>query len=244
MVQSEAQLANDSLSVVTTDNDRQLALVDLARILELDDMTGFDINPVSDDEIRGIFSPDEVYANALANNHSIRAARLGVSAAHRQISLARSVYLPRLNFNASLGSSYYKVSGFDNAGFRSQMRDNFSKSLGFSLQIPIFDAFSTRNQIRRAKVQRVTAELELDQRSSNLFKEIRQAYYQAVASSRKYDAAVTALEAVTEKFNYGRANATEFEQAKSQYVRNRAEMVQAKYEMILRNRILEFYNRH
>lgn len=251
VVQSEAQLANDSLSVVTTDNDRQLALVDLARILELDDMTGFDIDPVSDDEIRGIFSPDEVYANALANNHSIRAARLGVSAADRQISLARSGYLPRLNFNASLGSSYYKVSGFDNAGFRSQMRDNFSKSLGFSLQIPIFDAFSTRNQIRRAKVQRVTAELELDQRSSNLFKEIRQAYYQAVASSRKYDAAVTAagasraaLEAVTEKFNYGRANATEFEQAKSQYVRNRAEMVQAKYEMILRNRILEFYNRH
>lgn len=193
--------------------------------------------------------PDEVYSNAMASNHSILAARQGIVVADKAIDVARSGYLPRLNFSAGLGSSYYTVNGFDNAGFSRQMRDNFSKSLGFSLSVPIFDAFSTRNQIRRAKVQRVNAELELEQRQSTLYKDIRQAYCQAVAAERKFSASTVAteatraaLDAVTEKFNYGKANATEFEQAKSEYVKSRAEMVQAKYEMILRNRILAFYN--
>lgn len=249
VVQSRAQVAKDELTVVTSQNDWQLSLVDLARLLELDDVEGFDIAPLADEDVRGIFSPDEVYSNAMASNHSILAARQGIVVADKAIDVARSGYLPRLNFSAGLGSSYYTVNGFDNAGFSRQMRDNFSKSLGFSLSVPIFDAFSTRNQIRRAKVQRVNAELELEQRQSTLYKDIRQAYYQAVAAERKFSASTVAteatraaLDAVTEKFNYGKANATEFEQAKSEYVKSRAEMVQAKYEMILRNRILAFYN--
>lgn len=249
VVQSRAQVAKDELGVVTSHNDWQLALVDLARLLELDDIEGFDIAPIADGDERGIFSPDEVYSNAMSSNHSILAARQGIVVADKAIDVARSGYLPRLNFSAGLGSSFYKVSGLDNASFSRQMRDNFSKSLGFSLSVPIFDAFSTRNQIRRAKVQRVTAELELEQRRSALYKDIRQAYYQAVAAERKFSASTVAteathaaLDAVTEKFNYGKANATEFEQAKSEYVKSRAELVQAKYEMILRNRILAFYN--
>ncbi len=47
---------------------------------------------------------------------------------------------------------------------------------------------------------------------------------------------------MTEKYNFGRANATEFEEAKTNYIRAASELVQAKYEAMLRMRILEFYN--
>ncbi|MDE7146419.1 MAG: TolC family protein, partial [Duncaniella sp.] len=56
-------------------------------------------------------------------------------------------------------------------------------------------------------------------------------------------AAKAALDAMTEKYNYGKANATEWEQAQSNYITSLAQQVQAKYEMILRNRILLFYNK-
>ena len=46
---------------------------------------------------------------------------------------------------------------------------------------------------------------------------------------------------MTVKYENGRANATEFEKAKSDYTNALAETVRAKYELILRNRILEFY---
>ena len=49
---------------------------------------------------------------------------------------------------------------------------------------------------------------------------------------------------MTEKYNYGKANATEWEQSRSDYITTLAQQVQAKYELILRTRVLQFYNRH
>lgn len=130
------------------------------------------------------------------------------------------------------------------------MRDNFSKSVGFSLNIPIFDAFSTRNRVRQARLQRLSAELELERRESDLLKTIRQAYSQAEGAAAQYRAgevAVTAskaaLDAMTDKYTYGKANATEWEQARSSYTTTLSQQVQAKYEMILRTKILNFYNK-
>ena len=137
-----------------------------------------------------------------------------------------------------------------NGSFSRQMRDNFGKSLGFSLRIPIFDAFSTRNNVNRAKIGRLSAMLEVERRESDLRKAIEQAWTQADGASRRYesmaiatDAARQALDAMTEKYTYGKANATEWEQAQSNYITARIRQTQAKYETILRTRILNFYNR-
>lgn len=43
------------------------------------------------------------------------------------------------------------------------------------------------------------------------------------------------------KYDYGKANATEFEQAKTAYIKAVSDAVQAKYESVLRKRILAFY---
>ncbi len=250
VIQAEAQVAKDELAVVNAENDYQLALIDLAKALELDDINDFAITPI-DDERLALLSADDVYHNALTNNHSILAARQGIDAADKAISAAQSGYLPRLNFNAGLGSSYYTVSGSESPTFGKQMRENFSKTIGLSLSVPIFDAFSTRNQVRQAKVRKLSAQLSLQQQQSDLHKSIRQAYYQALGAEKKYQAGKTAvtaakaaLDAMTEKYNFGKANATEWEQTQSSYITTLAEQVQAKYEMILRNRILLFYNRH
>lgn len=50
------------------------------------------------------------------------------------------------------------------------------------------------------------------------------------------------MDAMQEKYNFGRANATEFEQTKTTYIKAAAQAVQAKYEAMLRMRILMFYN--
>lgn len=157
--------------------------------------------------------------------------------------------IPKLYFSAGLSTNYYGLSGADNPAFSRQMKDNFAKSLGFSLQVPIFDAFSTRNSIRRAKTQKLTAELELERKENDLLRTIRQAHSQAVGAQEKYRAGETAVEAskaaldaMTEKYTYGKANATEWEQARSTYITTLARQVQAKYEKILRTRILRFYN--
>ena len=237
VLEAEAQLSRDELTLVTAENDHMLALVAMTRLLQLENAEGFDVLPVDDAELP-LPAVEDVYANALGSNHGVRAAALNVKAAERYVSLSRTGYMPTLSFNAGLGTNYYKVSGVPGEGFGSQMRDNFSKSLGFTLSVPLFDAFGTRNSVRRAKASQITAELQLDDARSQLYQNIRQAHSQAVAarSSR------AALDAMQEKYNYGRANATEFEQAKSAWFRARAELVQARYESMLRTRIVDFYN--
>ncbi len=136
----------------------------------------------------------------------------------------------------------------NNAPFGRQMRDNFAKTIGFSLSVPIFDAFQTRNNVRQAETQRLSAELELDRRENDLLKTIRQAHSQAVGAEKKYQASQTAvkaakvaLDAMTEKYTFGKANATEWEQTRSTYITTLSQQVQARYEMI--HKILSFYNK-
>ncbi|MDE6239986.1 MAG: TolC family protein [Muribaculaceae bacterium] len=249
LTEARAQVAQNQLSLVNSQNDRTLALVDLAQLLELTDIDGFDIAPVEDDGLT-LYSPEEVYNRALDTNHSLLAARRRIEAADRNISLAKSSYLPNLSFNAGIGSNYYTVSGINSENFGRQMDHNFNKSLGFSLSIPIFDAFSSRNSVRRAKIQHINAQLQYETSERNLYKTIQQAYYQAQGATEKLraaeisaDATREAFEAMQQKYDFGKANATEYEQARSNYVRATVEAVQAKYESILRRRILAFYNK-
>ncbi len=248
--EARAQLAADSLTLVTSENDVTMALVDLSRLLRVEYNDQFDIAPLGSDE-RVVPDAETVYRRAMEHNHSIAAARLNMKAAEKQISLAKAGYLPKLSFNLGAGSSYYKLNGEENPTFARQMRDNYATSLGFTLSVPIFDAFSTRNSIRRARVQRMQAEVEYENAADELHRNIREAYYQAAGAERKLASASEAVratkasfDAMTAKYRYGAANATEYEQQKTAYIKAVAEEVQARYERILRTRILDFYARN
>ncbi|MEE0979474.1 MAG: TolC family protein [Muribaculaceae bacterium] len=249
VLQAKAQLAQDKLSVANAQNDYTIALLDLAQLIQLPDITDFDIQPL-DDQLPTIASPETVYADALFSNAGLLAAQNKVTAAQAQESVAKTGYIPRLSFNAGIGSSYYHLGGYDNASFSRQMRDNYSTYFGFSLQIPIFDAFSTRNRVRKAQVQTVTARLQLQDTQTQLYKDIQQAYYRAVGAHSKFQTGVAseeiareAFEAMKEKYEMGRATPQEFEQSKTSYLKSTIDRIQANYEYILRCRILNFYSK-
>lgn len=247
--EAEAQVSQDELSVVNAQNDSAIALLDLALMLNLPSAKGFDIDPLAD-EVLPILSPDDVFANAMRNNHEIKAAVIAQEAAEKNVSVSKAAYIPSISFNAGIGTNYYKTSGLYNENFGMQMRHNFAQSLGFSLNVPIFDGFSTRNNVRRARAQQTSAALQLEDSRNRLYKSITQAYSLAVAASKKQEAAAktvtstrAAFEAIQTKYDNGRANATEYEKAKTDYTSAMADAVQAKYETILRARILHFYNK-
>lgn len=249
LYEARAQVAQDELTVVNSQNDSITALLDLAQMLNLEDYTDFAIVPLADTRM-DILNADEVFANAMRNNHEIKAAGIESEAAQKYIGVARTGYIPTLSFNAGLGTNYYKTSGFTNEDFGAQFRHNFSKSIGFSLSVPIFDGLNTRNSVRRAKAQAAVSALRFDDARNNLYKSITTAYTQAVAAQKKYAASTVSVEsslaafnAMQVKYNNGRATPTEFSKAKSDYTNALANQVQAKYEAMLRARILAFYNR-
>ncbi len=247
LLDAESQKAQDELQVVTSENDIKVSLVELANLLQLPDVGNFDIAPIPEDEPI-IPTAESVFNAAMMHNNSILAASQSIKTAEQNISLAKSCYIPRLSFNAGIGSSYYTVGGYVNDPFSAQMKHNFSTYVGVSLSIPIFDAFSTRNSVRQAKLQHLSAQLQLDQQSTDLYKTIQLAYYQACGAREKYLASLSTLEktrrsfaATQEKYNLGRATPAEFEQAKNNLFRIEISSIQSHYEYLLRHRILIFY---
>ena len=144
-----------------------------------------------------------------------------------------------ISVSAGIGSNYYNSSGIPNEAFGSQMRHNFSQSIGINLSVPLFDAFGTRNSVRRARLAGESARLRVDDTRNTLYKAICQAHSQAIAAYQKrrpqppqLESAREAFRAVSIKYENGRANATELEKAKSDYITAMAESVRAHYESI------------
>ena len=243
------RVARINLEISKNELMRRRELLAAGKIPELDIFEAFEIEPLEDGK-PFIEEPETVFANAWANNHSVRAGRLQEEAAKKNVLVAKSSYIPTLSFSAGIGTNYYKTSGFSNENFGAQMRHNFAKQLGFSLSVPIFDAFSTRNNVKRARLQQENARLSLENTRNQLYKSIMQAYTQAVGAAKKQESsekavasARAAFEAMQVKYNNARANNTEFEKAKSDYTSAMIQEVQARYERILRARILQFYNK-
>ena len=125
---------------------------------------------------------------------------------------------------------------------------NFNKYLQFSLSIPLFNRFDTRNKVKNARIQRTALSWKLEESKKALFKEIQQAYYNAVAAESKYKSSNTATDAseasfrlMSEKYANGKANATEYNEARTNWMKAVSDMLQAKYDYLFRTKILDFY---
>ena len=128
------------------------------------------------------------------------------------------------------------------------MNDNFSKYIGFNLSVPIFNRLATRNNVRTARLKSQFYGLELDNAKKTLYKEIQQAWYTATAAESKYlsshAAAIASEESfklMSEKYNNGKANAVEYNEAKQNLMKAQSDELQAKYEYLFDTKILDFY---
>ena len=250
LYEARAQVAQDKMSAVKSENTFRLSLLDLSQLLELSTPDSFDVVIPEDVSVAlPAGSPNEIFNQALTVKPSIRAQQIRVDAARTSIKIARAGYYPTLNFSAGLGTNYYKTSGYNAASFSSQIKDNFSKSLGFSLSIPIFNGFQTRNSIRKAKIGVENQQLELENARKTLYKEIQQAYYNALNSNAAYmsskeaeTAANASFDMVSKKYENGKANATEYNEAKTKRQQAEITRLQSQFQLLFNKKILAFYS--
>jgi outer membrane protein len=247
----EAQIASDELSVVQAASELQMATLALTQLLELPSPEGFEVEEPAD-QVDFILTrkPDIIFETALTTRASIRAEEFRLKSREKNIDLARGAYYPTLSFSAGYGNNYYVINGFDNVSFSDQLRNNRNEYIELTLRIPIFDRFVTRNSVRSAKLNRYLQELQLENSKKSLYKEIQQAYYNAVTSGEKYRSAEAAYKSAAKAFGYmqeklsnGRATMYEYNDSKTGMTRALLNSTQAKYDFILRKKILEFYER-
>ncbi len=249
LAQQKAALGQSRLSATQARNNLNLSLLDLSQLLELPNPEGFSIvKPIV--PIDGILlgNPEDIYAEAVENRPSVKAEMFRLDATEFSIKGAKGAFLPSISANGGIGSNYYTMSAAPSAAFMEQIKNNFSQYLGISLSVPIFSGFQNRNQVRMAELSRTNQMLQLENTKKTLYKEIQQAYYNAVAAADRYrsstDAQASAQESfalVQAKYENGKANITEFNESRDNWLKAESDLLRSRYEYLYSAKLLDFY---
>jgi outer membrane protein len=224
------------------------------------------------------YSPMQVFSTAVNTQPEVLSSEIRVMSAEQGVKIARGGRSPMLSFRGSYGTGYSGASreiidvmvgepsqiGLTAGGepvfgptfnyvtqvkpFRDQLEDNLNRSLAFVLTIPILNGLQTQTSLSRSKISLENARLNNQLVRDQFFKSIQQAYADAQAALKRYNATNKTVQALEEafryieqRFNVGMVNSLEYNDAKNRLAAAQSDMVQAKYEYVFRVKVLDFY---
>lgn len=256
----QAQLANEEVSLVQAQNQLTLANLDLLQLLELQAGTEFsiDVPELSVNKAPELLPVDYIYNAALDVMPEIKSAELNYSSTDRALAIAKGTRSPSLTMNAGYGTNYSDQirrsniptdPGYNETKpFSDQLRDNRSTTLSFRLSIPIFNGFQSSTYISQSKLNLLNADYNLQLAKNTLRKNVETAYTDALAAYKSYQARQKSLSSLDESFKYteqkfdvGMVNALDYNVAKNQFNIAESELLSAKYDFIFKLKVLDFY---
>jgi outer membrane protein TolC len=129
-----------------------------------------------------------------------------------------------------------------------QFDTNKGQSFGFQLSVPVFNGFSVKNNVARAKVNLEKLKLTANQQELDLQRTVYAAYTDTKAALSSHEAAIEALKAreeavvyAKEKYKIGMMNSFDFGQAQVLLSNAQTEELKAKYDYFFKLKILEYY---
>lgn len=250
---AEAQLALDEHTLTNDEGQYTLSLLTLAHALNMPDIEGFRI--VEDEQALGLSSdatlqmPQTIYESTVDSWPTIMSAQAGIRQSESLLKVRKADYYPQLNLTGSIGTAYYNMFHQGGLGsFGHQLHSNLGEVIGLSLSYPIFNRFQTRNSVKHASNDIIHQRLALEDAKLKLREDIQNAYYNATVAQKKRQSSVKACEASRISVEYeeiryeeGRASIFDLLQARQKFHKAQQDAVQAKYESLIRLKILEFY---
>jgi outer membrane protein len=133
-------------------------------------------------------------------------------------------------------------------GISDQFQDNRGRSVGISLQIPIFNGLQTRSNMQRAAVNRELADITFQETSNTLRQTVETAYNNAFAAIKTYQSTEKQVKARDEayrmakqRYNLGAVNFVDYQVAENNLFQAESDLLRAKYDFIFRKKVLDFY---
>ncbi len=258
LLEIEATAANQEQQIINGESLVIISRVSLAQLLQITDYENFDIAeeefsiPPSD-ILKN--SPKVIFDKALGFRNDIKFSETNVGLAEQDLKIAKGAYLPTLSGFFQYGTRYSDVTQIPDGNgvpytpnFTDQLWIFDGISYGAQLNVPIFNGWSTRNNVMRSKISLEKAKLQLEQDKLALESTIQQAYVNVNTFEKAYEAAEKTLEArrlsyeyAKDRYDVGLMNAFEYSQAQARLENAQADVIRTKYNYIFRLKILEFY---
>ena len=254
--ETEAQLAQEELTLTNYENKLKSSLLNLMQLLEIQVTDSFDIvTPEFNAELLDaqLLSTNSIYNKAVNERPEILSKELTLQSLEKAKAIAKAQLYPSLSMGASYYNNYNnEYQYFDGSGkipFDEQVKNNRRTNLYVTLKIPLFNGFQTRTNLNNTIINYENSKYQLQLEKNNLMKQIQKVHLDAVSAMKKYYSSQKALESaqeafryVEEKFKLGIVTPLEYNDAKNKVTNAQSSFIQAKYEYIFRVKILDFYN--
>ena len=263
LLQIEAQAAQEELQLINIRNQLDISFLNLSQLLELKTAEGFEIIvPDIQVDTNAIITGDvdEIFEVAQGTRPEVKSSEYKLTSSEYDLKIAQGGRSPRLALNHSFSTGYSdirkKVLGIDPVTgpvygkytFGDQVNDNINYGVGFSLNIPILNGWQVNKNISNSRLAIESSQFTLEGTKKQLYKSIQQAYTDAVAALKKFNASIKAVTSTEEsfryteqKFNVGMITPVDYNAAKTQLLNAQSDMAQAKYEFIFKTKVLDFY---
>lgn len=253
--QAKSQVATAELNLTNAQNQLSVSYLTLGQLMELQPSQKFVVQAPIIDNIQvtpTTNNPEEIFDNAMKIFPDIKLANLRSLAAKQAIDVAKGAYSPRLSLGAGLSSSYsyqFNYAGqFAQQSFTDQINQRFGQSIGMSIQIPIFNGFTARSGVRRAKINYNSTLTQEQLAKNNLNKvifqattDLKAAQSRFISTQNAFNAQKDAFYVVEQRYNVGLVNSLDYSTAQTN--RNKAEIdfIQAKYDLLFRAKVIDYY---
>ena len=248
LAQLTAQRAQDEYAIVEAESNLRNYKRQLKELLQITSDEEFDVavpSTTDDMALEAVPALNDVYVASLEQRPEIKNAKLGIESSDLGIKVAKAGRMPTVSLNAGVMTSTSSMS--DNA-WGTQMKNNFSLGGGVTVSIPLFDNRQTKTAINKAKLQKQSYLLDLQDKQTTLYSTIENYWLQAVTNQNKFKAARVSTESaqasyelLSEQFKQGLKNTVELMTGKTNLLQAQQNELQSKYLAILNLNMLEFY---
>lgn len=248
LAQLTAQRAQDQYSVVQAESNISEYTRQLRQLLQLTDGEAFEVvaDEIDDQAVlQQIPALQNVYNAALATRPEIKNAQIGIQASALDIKMAKAGKLPTIGLSAGLTTNTTSMS---NNAWGTQIKNNFNIGAGFTVSIPLLDQRKTKTAVNKAQLQRISYELELKDKQTQLYSTIENYWIQASTNQSMFKAAKVSTESaaasyelLSEQFRLGLKNIVELLTGRDNMLKAQQSEIQSKYLTMLNLNMLNFY---
>lgn len=244
----KSQYASDKSELITSQSNLRISLVYLMQVMNMPVNDAFDIEEPDIESLLLLETETDaamVYNVALGLQPGIKTAKLDMESADLDIKLAKADALPSLSLAGGINTYSTNQSSIS---LGEQLSHQINPSLGVTLSIPIYQRKTVKNNIKQAEIQYENYQYNLVDIKNDLRKAIEQACTDALTTQSLFDSNSEQLEAeqesyrlAEEMFAQGLVNSVDYLTSKNNLTTAENNLTQSKYNMILQNRIVNYY---
>jgi outer membrane protein len=252
LLEMRANLEMEELNRIQIENSKKTAMLQLQQHMNL--TVEKELELIAETEItisETLTDPQSLFTVYTTWSPYFKSFEANLKATEKNLSVSRSNLYPLISAGGSINTGFSetnKNASGQVTAFGDQFKNNQSKYLGASLNIPVFNRWANRSGIKKAKLEVERAKNRLESEKQKLYFEVANNLNELEALNKEFnqyekqnEVDNLAFQAAEKKFGQGLINVVEYYIAKNRFANTSSQVLRAKLQWEIKRKTLDFY---